>query len=322
MKTKLSILGGCAMALALAAPARADYPEQPVTLVIPFGAGGITDLVARRVAEKIGAALGADIVIENRPGAGGTIAARAVAESDPDGYTVFVGTVGSQVVNPLIRDNVGYDPVESFEPVGLLAGTPFMLAVNPALGVSSYAEFVTYAKEHPGDLNFGSAGIASSPHLGLELLKYEEGLDIVHIPFNSGREAVNAAASNEVDATIDAAVVIMPQVKEGLLVPLMLGTDRKMVAAPGVPTNVEAGAEDIAITSWNGLFVPAGTPQDIVQTLNGALVSALSDKDLMSTLEAQGTLLFTGTSEEYDSFIADERARWQTIVSEADIKIQ
>lgn len=321
MNMKHILFGACAAALALTGPARADYPDQPVTLVIPFGAGGITDLVTRRIAEKLAEGLGTDIVVENRPGAGGTIAARSVAEADPDGYTVFVGTVGSQVVNPLIRDNVGYDPVDSFEPVGLMAGTPFMLAVNPALGVETFADFVAYAKDHPGDLNFGSAGVASSPHLGLELLKYEEGLDIVHIPFNSGREAVNAAASNEVDMTIDAAVVIMPQVKEGLLVPLMLGTDRKMVAAPGVPTNVEAGAPEIAITSWNGLFVPAGTPEDAVTKLNTALMDALADPELISSLEAQGTLLFTGSMEEYDAFIAAERKRWITIIDAADISI-
>ncbi|MBN8188711.1 tripartite tricarboxylate transporter substrate binding protein [Salipiger thiooxidans] len=321
MHMKFALLGACAATMALTAPARAEYPEEPVTLVIPFGAGGITDLVTRRIAEKMAAGLGTDIIVENRPGAGGTIAARSVAESDADGYTVFVGTVGSQVVNPLIRDNVGYDPVESFEPVGLMAGTPFLLAVNPGLGVETFGDLVTYAKEHPGELNFGSAGVASSPHLGLELLKYEEGIDIVHIPFNSGREAVNAAASNEVDMTIDAAVVIMPQVKEGLLVPLMLGTDRKMVAAPDVPTNVEAGAPEISITSWNGLFVPSGTPEDVVSTLNTALMGALSDEELIAALEAQGTLLFTGSMEEYDAFIEAERTRWSTIVEAADISI-
>ena len=210
------IIMAAALALAASSGAQAAFPDHPIRLVVPFGAGGITDIVARQVGKGMGDALGQSVVVENRPGAGGVIAAQVAATAPADGYTIFMGTVGTQVVNPLIYAKLSYDP-DKFAPVGLVSGSPYLLAVRGDLPAANFADFVAYAKAHPAKLNFGSAGTASSPHLGLELLKLTAGVDIVHVPFKSGSEAVNAAIGGQVDVVMDASPVIMPHVASGKL---------------------------------------------------------------------------------------------------------
>lgn len=298
------------------------YPDRPVRLIVPFGAGGITDIVARQVGQELGNALGQSVVIENRPGAGGVIAAQIAATAPPDGYTVFMGTVGTQVVNPLIRAKLSYDPDRDFVPVGMVSSSPYLLAIRSGLDARDYGQFVAYAKQHPGKLNFGSAGNASSPHLGLELLKLTAGVDIVHVPFKSGSEAVNAAVGGQVDVVMDASPVIMPQVQADRLHALAIAGDRTLPSAPGVPTSTEVGAPALQISSWNAFFVPDGTPPAVVASLNAALQKALSSKTLDERLAAQGTQLYNGTPAEYQQFIDAEKAKWSDIIRRADIRAE
>lgn len=317
------IKGFAALAIAAASSgAHAAFPDHPVRLIVPFGAGGITDIVARYVGEAWGTALGQTVVVENRPGAGGVIAAQIGATAAPDGYTVFMGTVGTQVVNPLIMSKLSYDPQTSFKPIGLVSGAPFVLAVQSSLGLKTYAEFVTYAKNNPGKLNFGSAGNASSPHLGLELLKLTEGIDIVHIPFKSGVEAVNAAVGGQVDMTMDAIPVVMPHAKSGKLNAILLASNESLPTAQGVPTNADVNQPALKISSWSAFYVPAGTPDAVVTTLNAALQKALASKALQDRAVAQGVQLYSGGASEYQTFIAGERERWTDIVKRADIKLE
>ncbi|MGH8816253.1 MAG: Bug family tripartite tricarboxylate transporter substrate binding protein [Achromobacter pestifer] len=322
----MKILGKmAALALALTAGmaggAQAAFPERTIRLVVPFGAGGITDIVARQVGKGMGDVLGQGIVIENRPGAGGVIAAQVAATAPADGYTIFMGTVGTQVVNPLIYAKLSYDP-DKFAPVGMVSGSPYLLAVRAGLPAASFSEFVAYAKANPARLNFGSAGNASSPHLGLELLKLTAGLDIVHVPFKSGSEAVNAAIGEQVDVVMDASPVIMPHVTSGKLRALAVAADKRLPSAPAVPSSSEVGDAALQISSWNAFFAPAGTPPDVLAALNAALQKTLASPELKDRLVAQGTQLYTGTPDEYQRFIAGEKTKWAQIVKRANIKME
>jgi tripartite-type tricarboxylate transporter receptor subunit TctC len=316
----LGMVAALAMAAGMVGGAQAAYPERTIRLVVPFGAGGITDIVARQVGKGMGDVLGQGIVIENRPGAGGVIAAQMAATAPADGYTIFMGTVGTQVVNPLIYSKLSYD-ADKFAPVGMVSGSPYLLAVRAGLPAASFSEFVSYAKAHPARLNFGSAGNASSPHLGLELLKLTAGLDIVHVPFKSGSEAVNAAIGEQVDVVMDASPVIMPHVASGKLRALAVASDKRLPSAPAVPSSAEAGDGALQISSWNAFFAPAGTPPDVLAALNAALQKTLASPELKERLAAQGTQLYTGTPDEYQRFIGGEKAKWAEIVKRANIKM-
>jgi tripartite-type tricarboxylate transporter receptor subunit TctC len=311
---------GAAIMVAAVPSAFAAYPDTAIRLIVPFGAGGITDIIARQLGQELGNQLNQTVVIENRAGAGGTIGAQAAAAAAPDGYTVFMGTVGTQIVNPLIMSKVNYDP-KNFIPVGMISGSPYVLAARADLGLKDFKGLVEYAKAHPGDLNFGSAGIGSSPHLGLELLKLTSDVDIAHIPFKSGGEAVNAAVGGHGDLAMDAIPVVMPHVKSGKLVALALAAENRSSAAPDVPTSVEVGNEGLRISSWNALFVPAGTPAAAVDTLNAALQKALASPALKDRLEAQGSEVYTGTLDEYQAFITAETQKWESIVKTANIQL-
>ncbi|MFD4838747.1 Bug family tripartite tricarboxylate transporter substrate binding protein [Achromobacter sp. NPDC058515] len=316
----LGMVAALAMAAGMAGGAQAAYPERTIRLVVPFGAGGITDIVARQVGKGMGDVLGQGIVVENRPGAGGVIAAQMAATAPADGYTIFMGTVGTQVVNPLIYSKLGYD-ADKFAPVGMVSGSPYLLAVRAGLPAASFSEFVSYAKANPARLNFGSAGNASSPHLGLELLKLTAGVDIVHVPFKSGSEAVNAAIGEQVDVVMDASPVIMPHVASGKLRALAVASDKRLPSAPAVPASVEVGDAALQISSWNAFFAPAGTPPNVLAALNAALQKTLASPELKERLAAQGTQLYTGTPDEYQRFIGGEKAKWAEIVKRANIRM-
>jgi len=308
-------------AVSCGAAAAQTYPDRAIRLIVPFGAGGITDIVARQVGKALGDALGQSVVIENRPGAGGVIGAQLAATSAPDGYTLFLGTVGTQIVNPLVRDKLSYNPDRDFQAVGLVSSSPFMLAVHPSVPAKNFAQFVTYAKAHPDQLNFGSAGNASSPHLGQELLKLTSDVQITHVPFKSGIEAVNAAMGGQVDVVMDAIPVIMPQVQAGKLRALVLANPTSMPSAPGVPTAAEAHVPALQISSWNGLYAPTGTPAPVISTLNAALQKALSSPALNERLASQGTQMYKGTNEEYQQFMNAEKAKWTDIIQRANIRL-
>lgn len=314
------ILLGFTLALTGLSTAVAQYPNNAITLIVPFGAGGITDLVARHVVKELGEQIDESVIVDNRPGAGGAVGAQAAASARPDGYTLFMGTVGTQIVNDLIMDELHYNP-DDFIPIGMVSGSPYVLAVSSELGIDSIDELVALAKENPGGLTFGSAGIGSSPQLGIELLKYNEGLDILHIPFKSGGEAVTATASNQVDMVMDAIPVVMPQVESGRLVALGLASDSRSNAEPDLATTAEHGYEDLRISSWNAIYAPKGTPDDVIEFLRDALQRTLESKNLIEALNKQGSDVYTGTMDEYDAFIKEEKNKWETIVKEANISV-
>lgn len=307
----------CAISMSVSA---ASYPTTAIRMIVPFGAGGITDIVARQVARELGDQLGQSVVVENRGGAGGAIGAQAASTARPDGYTVFMGTVGTQIVNELIMDKLNYDP-DAFIPIGLISGSPYVLATRTTLELDTLDDLVQHARDNPGALNYGSAGIGSSPQLGVELLKLSEGLDIVHVPFKSGGEAVTATVGNQVDLVMDAIPVVMPQVRGGKLTAVALAASSRSPAASELMTSEEAGYEALQISSWNALYVPAGTPDDVVATLREALQKTLASDAMKKTLAEQGIEVYTGTMEEYETFMSSETDKWQKTVKEANITL-
>jgi len=312
------------LAAAVAAPGLAHatetYPDRPIRLIIPFGAGGITDVAGRLIGQYLGDALGQPLVVENRPGAGGAIAAQAVSTAKPDGYTILLGTVGTQVVNPMLYKKLSYDPA-ALTPVSLVSNSPYVLAINGVDGVKDLQGLAKYAKAHPGKLNFGSAGNGSSPHLGIELFKLATQTEIVHIPFKSGSEAVNAAIGGQVNIVIDALPVIEPQAKAGRLTMLAIAANARNPVAPDLATSAEQGLPQFELGSWNALVAPPGTPEAKVKVLNEALARAMKRPELIARLAEMGIDPLPTGQAAYREHVARETAKWSEVIQAAGTKL-
>ena len=313
----------CAAALGVAVlpvHAQASYPAKPIRLVIPFGAGGITDVVGRYIGQQLGEELRQSVIIDNRAGAGGSIAAQAVAQAAPDGYTLLLATVGTQVVNKMIYSKLAYDPA-AFTPVSLVSNSPYMMAIADIPGVNDLQGLVTYARAHPGQLNSGSAGNGSSPHLGIELFKLSTGTFIVHIPFKSGAEAVNAALANQVQIVIDAIPVIQPQIKAGRLKALAIADPRRNAAVPDLRTSAEQGVPGFVIGSWNALVAPRGTPAASVEVLNTALARVLARPEVVARLAELGIEPMPTGVAAYEKHVRGETEKWSRVTRAAGTRL-
>ena len=302
------------------AVAQESYPVKPVRLVIPFGPGGITDVVGRLIGQRLGEELKQTVIVENKPGAGGSIAAQAVAQAAPDGYTLLLGTVGTQVVNQMLYSRIPYDP-SAFTPISLVSNSPFMMAIRPIPGVTDVQSLIAYAKANPDKLNFGSAGNGSSPHLGIELFKLATQTRIVHIPFKSGAEAVNAALSDQVQIVIDAIPVIYPQVKAGRLQAIAIAAQKRSNAIPDLKTSGEQGLPSFQIGSWNCLVAPANTPKDRIAILNAALAKVYARPDMASRLTEMGIESMSLGVAPYEEHIKLEREKWSGVIKAAGTRL-
>ncbi|MGO4580939.1 Bug family tripartite tricarboxylate transporter substrate binding protein [Cupriavidus sp. 2TAF22] len=322
MKTSRWIAVAAACLLAMRLAHAHGFPDKPLRLIVPFGAGGINDYVARMVGQGLSKELGQPVLVENRPGAGGVVAAQVAARAMRDGYTLFLGTVGTQIVNPLIlpKGSLPYAPDTQFAPLGMVSKSPYVLAVSTNLPVTTFESFLAYAKKHPGELNFGSAGYASAPYLGMELLNYLAGLKITHIPYKSGAEAINAAIGGQVSVVLDALPVLGPHIASGKLRALVLASSARSPVQPQLRTNQEAGLPTFESNSWSALYVPSGTPTAAITRLSEALRAVLGQAELRQRMAAQGTELFTGGTQEYDAFMQEERKKWIRVVAAANIR--
>jgi tripartite-type tricarboxylate transporter receptor subunit TctC len=299
----------------------AAYPAKPPRLVVPFGAGGITDLISRQVGVELGKLLGQTVVIDNRPGAGGNIAAELSARAAPDGYTLFMGTIGTQSVNPSLYSKLPYDPHRDFAPVILVSLTPHIVVIHPSVPAKTLRDLVALAKARPGELNFSSAGNGSSPHLGLENFQLLTGTKLTHIPYKSGAEGVTAVISGQASVTFEAVPVVMPHVKSGRLRALAVAAATRSPAAPDLPSADEAGVKGFTSGSWQGILVPAGTPRDIIQRLNAETNKVLRAADMKEKFVAQGTEPRGGSPEDFDAYIRAEAAKWAKIIKAAGTKL-
>lgn len=296
-----------------------SYPTKPIRLIVGFAPGGSTDIVARLVGEKLSKSLGQPIVIENRPGAGSNIAAEIVAKSAPDGYTMFVFTPSNTAAYSLYK--LAYDPIKDFEHITQLTSVASILVVSPSLGVKSVKELIALAKSKPGQLNYASAGVGTSPHMAGELFKAMTGVDIVHIPYKGTGPALIDLISGRVNMTFEGATAVLPHVKSGKLIALASNGAKRAPMFPDLPTVSEAGVPGFEIYSWHGLGVPEGTPKEIVTLVNKEVIKVLQIPEVKEKLLTMGTETIGSTPEQFAAFMKAEIAKMAKIIKEANIRI-
>jgi tripartite-type tricarboxylate transporter receptor subunit TctC len=311
---------GLSSVLACAAET-ASYPVRPVRFIVPFPSGGGTDIVARLVAQKLFVQWGQQVVVDNRGGAGGTIATEMVARAAPDGYTMLLGTSGGLVINPLLNTQLAYDPLRDLAPVSLLVINPQLLVVNPALPVKSVRELIDLAKARAGKLNYASAGPGSPNHLGMELFKAMTGTDMVHVPYKGAAPGITDLLAGQVQLMFNPMPPLLPHVQSGKLRALGVGSSGRSPAAPDIPTVAEAGVPGFEYVLWYGAFVPAKTPRAIVEKLSQSLVAVLADRDTAQRLTAQGAEPQAGSPAEFARFIGNDTARLKKLIAQVGIKI-
>ena len=318
----LFLLGVSAFALAAIAGAQAPaYPTKPIRLVVPFPAGGATDILAREVAKHLTDAWGQSVVVDNRPGAGGNIGSELVAKAAPDGYTLEMGTVGTHAINASLYSKMPYDHVRDFVPVILVAGVPNVLEVNPALPVNSVQELIAYAKANPGKLNFASSGSGTSIHLSGELFKVMAGVQMTHVPYKGSAPALQDLIGGQVQLMFDNLPPSLPQIKAGKLRALAVTSAGRAPALPDTPTVAEAGLPGFEASSWFGVLAPAGTPPEIVNKLNAEIAKWLASPGAKEKLANVGANIAGGTPEDFARHIQAETAKWAKVVKESGAKV-
>jgi len=298
----------------------ADYPDRPIRVVVPFGAGGLTDIVARLVAEQLSKDPAWNVIVENKTGAGGNIAAAEVARSKPDGYTLLMGSIGTNASNPYIYRTMAYDPKKDFAPVTLAATGTLLLVVNPTLPIHSTRELIDYAKQHPGELSYGSGGMGASQHLAGELLKSMAGVDIQHVPYKGLAPAIPDLLAGRISLTFDMATAL-PYVKEGKLRAIAVANPRRAQALPDVPTIGESGVPGYAASAWYGFFAPAGTPPGILRLLNRKITHILRQDDIRQRLMAMGAEPAVSTPEELAAYVAAESDKWGKVLKRLNLNV-
>jgi tripartite-type tricarboxylate transporter receptor subunit TctC len=302
--------------------ASAAYPDRPIKLVVAFPAGGTTDIVARVLAEHAGRRLGQQMIVENRPGAGGNIGTELVARAAPDGYTLSLCTIGTCAINSSVYPKLSYDVVRDFAPIVLGAQVVNVLAVHPAVPARTVRELVALAKAKPNTLTYASSGYGGSPHLSAELLKDMAGVEITHVPYKGSAPAIVDLRGGQVDMFFDNAPSILPHVKAGALRALATTGTRRHKALPDVPTMVEAGFPGFVIQPWWGVISPAKTPKAVIATLNRVFNDALKDPAVVKRFDEVGLEIAGGTPEQLAATIQSETARWGKLVRERNIRAQ
>jgi tripartite-type tricarboxylate transporter receptor subunit TctC len=301
---------------ALPAAAQA-YPTKPITIVVPFAAGGTTDILARVIGEALKKELGQPVVIDNRAGAGGNIGAALAAKAVPDGHTLFMGTVGTHAINAALYKKLSFDPVKDFAPLTRVAMVPNLLVANPARPYKTVKELVAYAKSKPGQVTFGSSGNGSSIHLSGELFNSLAKVDMIHVPYKGSAPAVTDLVGGQIDIMFDNMPSAIQHVRNGRLRAIAVTTAKRSPELPDVPTIAEAGVPGYEATSWFGMFAPAATPAPVVAKLNAALVKVLADADVKKKLAEQGAEPYSEKPEQFAEFIRKESAKWSQVVKAA-----
>ncbi len=300
--------------------AAAGYPAKPIRLVVPFTPGGSSDILARSVGQKLSEAWGQPVVIDNIPGAGGSLGADRVAKAAPDGYTLLMGHIGTHTVNPLIYPKLAYDPIKSFSPVAWVARVPNVLVVHPSVPAKTLKELVALAKSKPGQLNYGSGGNGSAAHLTTEYLKLQSQTFMVHVPYRGTAPAVNDLVAGQTQLLFTGAPAVLPFVKSGQLRALAVSSSKRMDALPDLPTVAESGYKGFEADQWYGIMAPSGTPREIVAKLNAQINLALNSPELKLRLANEGAIAAPTTPEAFGQHIASELARWKPVVQSGGIK--
>ena len=311
---------GAMLASAAAARAQEAWPQRPITIVVPFQAGGSADLLARIVQQHMQADFGSPVLVENRSGAGGSIGTAYVAKAPPDGYTLLLGTLSGNVLNGFIYAKLPYDPERDFQPISLLVHLPNLLVVSNKLPAKTVGEFITYLKANDGKLNYGSSGIGTSSHLSVVMFELATGTHMTHVPFRSTTDEITSMMSGNVDVAIDSMTTLWPQAQAGAIRALAVTAGQRLPSAPDLPTISET-LNGFSVEGWQGLFAPAGTPLPIVDKLAAEVKHVFEEPDVVKALRQVGGLPDPMAPDAFAAFIASERPKWREVVKASGVHI-
>jgi len=320
---RLALGGAVALAATALLPSLAaaqGFPTKPIRIVVPFPPGGSTDLLARRIGEKLAAVWGQPVVVENRAGAGGTVGADYVAKSAPDGHTLLMGVTGSNAIAGALYPKLPYDVVKDFAPVSLVVSSPLVLVRNPGFAGKTVAEVVAMAKAKPGSISYGSPGNGTSMHLTGEMFKLSAKVSMLHIPYRGSAGALTDLMGGQIDTMFGDFLVVWPQVESGKVVPIAVTSKTRHKMLPNVPTIAESGYPGFEALSWQGLFAPAATPPAIVEQLNREVNKALASADIQEYFGSRGFTLGGSSATEFKTFIQVEADKWAKIVQASGAK--
>lgn len=298
-----------------------DYPNKPIRLVVPFPPGGPNDIIGRVIGQKMQELLGQPIIIDNRPGAGGTLGTDNVAKSEPDGYSIAIASAGALAISTALQEKILYDPLKELTPITLVAKVPEVLVASTTLPVADVRELVALAKAKPGTINYGSTGPGSMPHLAGELLRTSAQIDIVHVPYRGAAPAVNDLLGHQVDIIFLDLPVLLPQIQAGAVKPLAVGSRLRVKWLPDLPTMSEIGYPQIEADNWYGMVAPARMQRAIVTKLNAAAVAAMRAPEAQAKLSSQGAILIGNKPEEFAAYMESEIRKWAKVVQAAGIKV-
>ena len=318
--TRRTLLASLAVAAAGALPLGAlaqNFPTKPITIIVPFSAGGTTDILARIVGQGLTTELGQSVVVDNKPGAGGNIGGSLAAKAAADGYTLFMGTVGTHAINQSLYKKMPFDPVKDFAPLSRVATVPNLLVAHPSQPFKTVKEMIAYAKANPGKITFGSPGSGASPHVSGELFKSMTGTDLLHIPYKGSAPAMTDLLGGQTSVMFDNMPSAIQHVRSGKLRPIAVTTAKRSPELPDVPTIAEAGVPGYEATSWFGMFAPAGTPKPVLDKLHAALIKVLNQADVKKKIAEQGGDVVAETPEQFATFIQAESVKWGKVVKES-----
>jgi tripartite-type tricarboxylate transporter receptor subunit TctC len=322
MRALVLVASALAAVSAFGTTSRAEWPERPVRIVVPYTAGSMGDVVARLVGESLQTSLGQPFVIENKTGAGGNIGARQVEQSPPDGYTFVLGATNNFTINQFLFKDLGFDPLKRFEPVTVVVDVPSVIFINSSVPAKTFSEFVTYARDNKGKLNYGSPGIGTTPHLSAAEIDRRFDLGMTHVPYRGASQVVTALIAGEVQFYLAGAGVGVEHVKQGRLRALAVSNTSRLEALPDTPTFSEAGITGLNATNWWGLAAPAGTPSPVVARLRDAVCHALSEAKVKATLVRLGDVPVCNTPAEMARQLTEEAAHWQRTLPSLNVKLE
>ncbi len=316
------VLALAACALSVAAQAQTAYPVKPLRLLVPFPAGGPTDVITRAIGQKLADALGQPVVVDNKPGAGGAIGSDIAAKSAPDGYTIVMGTTSTHSIGPLLNSKTTYKVERDFAPVSLVARATQILVVTPSLPVKNVRELIALAKAKPGELNYSSSGVGTIVHLTSEMFRSMAGVDIVHVPYKGVSLAIPDIMSGRISMMFDSIVTALPQVKSGKVKAIAIASAKRSAMMPDLPTIAESGLPGFDGDTYFGVFAPAGTPREIVQRLSTELQKIVHQKDIADKLLAQGAEPVGTGPEEFARVIKAADAKWGKVIKDAKVQVE
>jgi tripartite-type tricarboxylate transporter receptor subunit TctC len=311
------------LAVLLAWPAWAQpYPSKPIRIVAPFPPGGVADVLARGLAPELQTALGQQVIVDNKPGAGGNIGAEIVAKAEPDGHTLLLASAGILTINEFLYARMPFDPARAFAPITVIGDMPNIVVVHPKAGVNSLKELIDKAKAQPGKLNFGSAGNGTTTHLAIVLLEQAAKISLAHVPYKGAAPAVQDLVAGQIDGLVDNPPLVLGHIRSGTIKALAWAAPQRMAILPDVPTAAEAGLPGFEASSWFALIAPAGTPKEIVARLNAETAKILKDPKMVETFASRGIRLVGNSVEDFTAYIPKERARWGEIVKASGVKME